>query len=90
MDRVGIYDNFFDLGGHSLLLAQIHNQLVQKMAVEITLLELFQYPTIQSLAHYLNDGSRNTVVNDALGEKMKVGKSRLQQQLARRRQVERR
>lgn len=90
LDRVGIYDNFFDLGGHSLLLAQIHNQLVQKMAVEITLLELFQYPTIQSLAHYLNDGSRNTVVNDALGEKMKVGKSRLQQQLARRRQVERR
>ncbi|MEJ2416092.1 MAG: amino acid adenylation domain-containing protein [Exilibacterium sp.] len=53
-DKVGVHDNFFDLGGHSLLLAQLHSRLSQQLEQPLSMLELFQYPTIQALANYLN------------------------------------
>lgn len=42
--------NFFDAGGHSLLLAQVHHQLEQEFGQPIELVTLFQHPTIRSLA----------------------------------------
>ncbi|NEU79519.1 non-ribosomal peptide synthetase [Nostoc sp. UIC 10630] len=60
-EKVGIYDNFFDLGGHSLLIAQVHNQLQQLLPKKVLMVELFQYPTINSLANYLTQSpSENT------------------------------
>ena len=55
IDRAGIYDNFFDLGGHSLLMAQVSNKLQAVLEKDITLVTLFQYPTIASLATYISD-----------------------------------
>jgi amino acid adenylation domain-containing protein len=49
-ERIGSKDNFFDLGGHSLRLVQVQNLLRQKLNVEVPLLELFQFPTVSSLA----------------------------------------
>ncbi|WP_416671486.1 amino acid adenylation domain-containing protein [Egbenema bharatensis] len=54
IDRIGINDNFFDLGGHSLTLVQINNQLQVLMQRTIPVVEMFKYPTIKSLASYLN------------------------------------
>ena len=53
---VGIHDNFFDLGGHSFLLIQAHSKLQEKYGDRLTLMELFEYPTINSLATHLNSG----------------------------------
>ncbi|MEC3841991.1 surfactin non-ribosomal peptide synthetase SrfAA [Bacillus amyloliquefaciens] len=57
MDKAGIYDHFFESGGHSLkamtLLTKIHKQ----MGVEIPLQYLFEHPTIAALADYA--ASRN-------------------------------
>ncbi|MFL6192843.1 MAG: amino acid adenylation domain-containing protein, partial [Thermoanaerobaculia bacterium] len=50
VDTVGIHDNFFDLGGHSLLLARVHSRLREALAREISLVELFKNPTVSSLA----------------------------------------
>ncbi|MBM3807740.1 MAG: amino acid adenylation domain-containing protein [Acidimicrobiia bacterium] len=50
IDRVGIDDNFFDLGGHSLLLTRVHARLRSTMAAPVSLVELFQYPTVRTLA----------------------------------------
>jgi hypothetical protein len=48
---IGIHDNFFDLGGNSLLVVQIQNRLGKELAGrDIQVVELFQYPTIASLA----------------------------------------
>ena len=47
---VGLHDNFFDLGGHSMLIIQVHTKLIRDLQVELTLVELFQYPTINLLA----------------------------------------
>ena len=53
IDKVGIYDNFFDLGGHSLLLAEVQSKLTEIFANKISMLDLFMYPTINAFAGYL-------------------------------------
>lgn len=55
MDRVGVEDNFFDLGGHSLLMIQVHSKLQASLEREIPMVQLFQYPTIRALANYLEN-----------------------------------
>lgn len=52
--NVGINDNFFDIGGHSLLLAQVHSSLKEKVGEGLTIIDLFKYPTVKSLAKYLS------------------------------------
>ncbi|KMQ51463.1 Non-ribosomal peptide synthetase [Chitinispirillum alkaliphilum] len=47
-------DNFFDLGGHSLLAMQLHNRLKKELFENLTLTDIFQYPTIRSFICYLN------------------------------------
>ncbi|MEO6191566.1 MAG: amino acid adenylation domain-containing protein [Thermoanaerobaculia bacterium] len=51
---VGIHDNFFDLGGHSLLLARVHARLREVLGRDISLVELFKNPTVSSLAAALS------------------------------------
>jgi len=54
--EVPVRSNFFDLGGHSLLLAEVHVKLQQALDQDVTIIELFQYPTIASLAAHLENG----------------------------------
>ncbi|BAY29639.1 amino acid adenylation domain protein [Nostoc carneum NIES-2107] len=49
IELVGIYDNFFDLGGHSLLTVQLLSQIEKLMQVEIPLFYLLKEPTIAGL-----------------------------------------
>jgi amino acid adenylation domain-containing protein len=67
VDRIGIRDNFFDLGGHSLLMVKIHQQLQKNLGEELNLVELFQYPTIEELAQRLSAGSAAGRVKAAAG-----------------------
>ena len=53
LSRVGSRDNFFDLGGNSVMIVQIHHRLKQHLQREIPLIALFQYPTIDTLAQAL-------------------------------------
>jgi amino acid adenylation domain-containing protein len=60
VERVGLHDNFFDLGGHSLLVVRLHDRLRESLRRDLPLTELFRYPTVSSLAAYLcqDDASR--------------------------------
>lgn len=51
--QVSINANFFDLGGHSLLVAKVYNKLPDNFREKARLVDLFKYPTIRSLAHFL-------------------------------------
>jgi amino acid adenylation domain-containing protein len=53
LDEVGVDDNFFDLGGHSLLLVQVQAKLREALGREIAIVEMFQYPTIGAMASHL-------------------------------------
>jgi natural product biosynthesis luciferase-like monooxygenase protein len=70
----GADDNFFDLGGHSLRVAQVQAKLREQLGIELPMLALFQYPTIRSLAR-------------CIGEK--PGEGRLHQEVAQRAQRQR-
>jgi amino acid adenylation domain-containing protein len=50
VERVGIDDSFFDLGGHSLLMIRVHARLAAALGREIPIVDLFTYPTIRALA----------------------------------------
>ncbi|MDF5727931.1 MAG: phosphopantetheine-binding protein, partial [Rhizonema sp. PD38] len=54
VEKVGIHDNFFDLGGHSLLLIQIHSKFREIFEQELSIIDLFKYPTISSLVKLLS------------------------------------
>jgi aryl carrier-like protein len=55
---VGVNENFFDIGGHSLLLAQLQERLQTALGREIGLIDLFQYPTVSTYAARLEAVSR--------------------------------
>lgn len=50
IDQVGMEDNFFDLGGHSLLVVQMMSALKEQLNLELSITKIFQYPTIRDLA----------------------------------------
>jgi acyl carrier protein len=50
---VGIHDNFFDLGAHSLTVAEVQAKLQETLGREIPLVDLFQFSTVSALASHL-------------------------------------
>jgi acyl carrier protein len=58
LEKISIHDNFFELGGHSLLIIQVHSKLHSKLSEkinrDISVVDLFKYPTISALAQYLS------------------------------------
>jgi len=78
LEQVGLHDNFFDLGGHSLLMVRVHGQIQQRLAIEIPLVDLFRYPTVSSLAAHLRHCDNGTATPERTAE-LAAGKQRLQQ-----------
>lgn len=65
VDRVGMDDNFFDLGGHSLLTIQVHGQLQPVLPKPISLVDLFRFPTVRTLAaHVTGAGDGDKAVEE--------------------------
>jgi aspartate racemase len=52
---IGIHDNFFDRGGHSLLAVKLLSRIEKTFAKHLPLITLFQAPTIEQLAKLLRD-----------------------------------
>ena len=50
---IGLNDNFFDLGAHSLTVAEVHASLQQALGREIALVDLYQFSTVSALAAHL-------------------------------------
>ena len=63
IDTVNKHDNFFDLGGNSLLLTAVYAQLPQKIKEKITIMHFFQYTTAAKIATFLSQ-QFNTKKND--------------------------
>jgi acyl carrier protein len=77
IDRLGIHDNFFDVGGHSLRMTQVIALIEQQTGMRISILDAFEHPTIQTLALHLSrrDKQEISVENRAQvrsGQKLRV------------------
>ncbi|MBA3947173.1 MAG: amino acid adenylation domain-containing protein [Herpetosiphonaceae bacterium] len=68
LEQVGMHDNFFELGGHSLLLVQVHTAL-QSSFPQLSLIDMFKYPTISTLATYLDHAQPVQPSGQALQER---------------------
>jgi acyl carrier protein len=53
LDHVGKKDNFFDLGGHSLLLLKTQDLIQKTLKVDLATTDLFKYSTVESLAEWI-------------------------------------
>lgn len=65
IEQVGVDDNFFDLGGHSLLVARVRFLLSERLGRKVALVDFFTYPTVRTLAEHLEGTSEITRVNVA-------------------------
>jgi hypothetical protein len=54
LEKVGIHDNFFDLGGHSLLLIKMQSGLQEILQRDVAIVELFKHPTVSTLTRHLS------------------------------------
>jgi amino acid adenylation domain-containing protein len=61
VERVGINDNFFLLGGHSLLGTQLITNISRSFGVELSLLTLFDHPTVAAMAAEIERLVRNKI-----------------------------
>ncbi|MDA8018159.1 MAG: AMP-binding protein [Thermoanaerobaculia bacterium] len=60
VDAVGVEDNFFDLGGHSMLALNVHESLIAHYP-QLKVVDIFRHPTISALASFLDHGPSSAV-----------------------------
>lgn len=70
LEKVGVNDNFFELGGNSLLMVQVNNKLREVLHCDISVVEMFQNPTIKSLAKHINPNARETSTFESLNHRI--------------------
>ncbi|MFT7535941.1 MAG: acyl carrier protein, partial [Hyphomicrobiaceae bacterium] len=66
-DDVGVEDNFFDSGGHSILAVKVHREIAQRLGVDLQVTDLFRFTTVRALAKHLQTGkSQPTAAQQAM------------------------
>ncbi|MCP4108164.1 MAG: AMP-binding protein, partial [Desulfobacteraceae bacterium] len=58
LDKIGIHDNFFDLGGHSLKATRLVSRISKDLGVGISLKDIFSNPTIESIASLISGSDK--------------------------------
>ncbi|MFG2811331.1 amino acid adenylation domain-containing protein [Streptomyces massasporeus] len=69
LEHIGADDNFFDLGGHSLLMVRVQARLAEALGRDIPVVDLFRYPTVRTLARHLADEGRPRPAGGAAGRR---------------------
>ncbi|GAA0856496.1 amino acid adenylation domain-containing protein [Aliiglaciecola litoralis] len=60
-DSIDVTANFFDIGGHSLKMAQVQTLLSSELKREVSLVDLFQHTSVKALARYLESSSDSAI-----------------------------
>ena len=70
VDSLAPTDNFFDLGGDSILIVEVHAELQQLLNRKLSVTDLFQFPSIRALSNYL-DGQGSKLVSSDIGDRIR-------------------
>jgi acyl carrier protein len=76
LPKVGVHDNFFDLGGHSLLMIRLKNKLDKHFQKKVSVIDLFVYTSVRALGRFLNDDNTNQEHLARLSGKQRASKRR--------------
>lgn len=87
IERVGLNDNFFDLGGHSLLMFKAHTRLQETLNRTFSMVDLFRYPTVISLADYLSKDSPEQANLQKTQDRAELQKEAMKRQVDRMREI---
>jgi amino acid adenylation domain-containing protein len=82
LERAGVHDNFFDLGGTSLTILRAHEAVMREVRFEFPVTDMFQFPTVAALARRLRESASTT---DSAGQLLDRTTRQLQVLKARRR-----
>jgi aryl carrier-like protein len=63
--RPGRHDNFFDVGGHSLLLMRMQHLIQERLGCDVPVVDLVNHPTISAQAGYLTTRRNDVTPEDA-------------------------
>jgi amino acid adenylation domain-containing protein len=79
---VSTHDNFFDIGGHSLLSIRVAQLIREHLAIEVPIVDLFRYPTIAALTSHLSrqQAPASSASYDAIREQARLQKEALHRQ----------
>jgi acyl-CoA synthetase (AMP-forming)/AMP-acid ligase II/acyl carrier protein len=79
IDRVGIRNNFFDIGGTSVLSAGLITKIRKRFNIDIPIIRVYHYPTIESMANFISRGKQTGDYAEAKGRAEKQRGSFLKQ-----------
>ncbi|MEZ0109062.1 amino acid adenylation domain-containing protein [Catenulispora sp. EB89] len=86
LGSVGVHDNFFDVGGHSLLVIRLHARLAETSGWPGSVVDLFQFPTVASQARFIAGRESSDAADPALeAARVSAGRDRLRRRLDARR-----
>jgi acyl-coenzyme A synthetase/AMP-(fatty) acid ligase/acyl carrier protein len=66
IDNIGVYDDFFVLGGHSLLVIQVINRVNKAFQINLPIRALFDGPTVSSLVNLIVENQAGQLEDDVL------------------------
>jgi amino acid adenylation domain-containing protein len=72
VQTVGVEDNFFDLGGHSLLVVKLHGRLRAELGGELTVVDIFRFPTVAALAKQFTQAEAPEVFADGVRDRARL------------------
>jgi amino acid adenylation domain-containing protein len=79
VEHLGPTDNFFDLGGDSILLVEVHAELQQILNRRFSVTDLFQFPSIRALGNYL-DGQGSQLASSDIAERIRKQRNAMAKQ----------
>jgi natural product biosynthesis luciferase-like monooxygenase protein len=57
LKQVSVTQNFFDLGGHSLLVVQVQRRMQEDLGRPVSITDLFRFPSVRGIARHLSDST---------------------------------
>jgi hypothetical protein len=79
VEKVGLHDNFFEIGGYSLLVIQVQSRVREIHNKDLSTIELFQYPTVYMLAKFLNQDEPEQQPAQQSQDRAKIRREALEQ-----------
>jgi amino acid adenylation domain-containing protein len=86
IDQVGIRDNFFDIGGTSLLSVKIISKIREILNIDVPIVRIYHYPTIELMANFISRGKQTGAYAEAMdrAQKQRTALARRKQAIRRR------